>query len=76
MTDENSDDEGRSADVGAGGETGGDGDRRDRPPVPHRPGFEDTFWLVLLALIVLVLFVAGFLSDAGPASPGGSTGWH
>ncbi|WP_268256644.1 hypothetical protein [Kitasatospora xanthocidica] len=44
--------------------------------MPHRPGFEDTFWLVLLALIVLVLFVAGFLSDAGPASPGGSTGWH
>ncbi|MFF7993351.1 hypothetical protein ACFZDG_26580 [Kitasatospora xanthocidica] len=68
MSDEKSDDDGRSAE--------GEGDRRDRPPAPHRPGFEDRFWLVLLALIVVALFVAGFLSDAGSAGPDGYTGWH
>ncbi|MCU7827345.1 hypothetical protein [Kitasatospora sp. DSM 101779] len=52
-----------------------DGSRPGRPPRPS--GFEDTFWLVLLALIVVVCGLIGFLSDGSPA-PGSEniTGWH
>ncbi|MFE4258044.1 hypothetical protein [Streptomyces sp. NPDC056883] len=49
----------------------------DRPWGPSRPGFEDHFWLVLLALIVVVLFVVGLMgADAGGGHVDGYTGWH
>ncbi|MFD9593977.1 hypothetical protein ACFWA9_14620 [Kitasatospora sp. NPDC059973] len=74
---EDSDAEGRSD------QEDGDGDRPnrpDRPKGPYRPGFEDTFWLVLLGLIVAVLFLVGLLSslggDAGPANQDWNSGWH
>ncbi|MFD9123424.1 hypothetical protein [Kitasatospora sp. NPDC059571] len=60
---------------GRGGE--GEGGRPARPPRPYRPGPEDTFWLVLLAVIVVICGLIGFLSHGDPA-PGGQniTGWH
>ncbi|MCU7820261.1 hypothetical protein [Kitasatospora sp. DSM 101779] len=69
MLDEDNDAEDRADDR--------DGDRTDRPPRPYRPGPEDTFWLVLLALIVVVCGLIGFLSHGDPG-PGGQniTGWH
>ncbi|GHI82934.1 hypothetical protein [Streptomyces xanthophaeus] len=49
----------------------------DRPRDPFRPGFEDRFWLVLLALIVAVLFVVGLMGgDSGGGHPDGYTGWR
>ncbi|GGR53689.1 hypothetical protein GCM10010282_53370 [Streptomyces roseolus] len=40
-------------------------------------GFEDRFWLVLLALIVVVLFLIGLMgADSGPANQDGHTGWR
>ncbi|GAA5024502.1 hypothetical protein GCM10025734_83130 [Kitasatospora paranensis] len=52
-------------------------DRRGCPPRLYRPGFEDTFWLALLVVIVVICGLIGFLSDGGPG-PGGQniTGWH
>ncbi|MER6398151.1 hypothetical protein ABT263_19155 [Kitasatospora sp. NPDC001603] len=77
MAEKDSDAEGRSD------QEDGDGDRLnqpDRPKGPYRPGFEDTFWLVLLGLIVAVLFLVGLLSslggDAGPANQDWNSGWH
>ncbi|MFE5633053.1 hypothetical protein [Streptomyces sp. NPDC056543] len=49
----------------------------DRPRDPGSSGFEDHFWLVVLALIVVVLFLVGLMgADTGPAHPDGYTGWH
>ncbi|MEU7075809.1 hypothetical protein AB0B30_37410 [Streptomyces narbonensis] len=50
-----------------------DSDAEDRgthhQPDPNSSGLEDHFWLVLLALIVLVCFVIGFMNaDTGPAN--------
>ncbi|MEU1423985.1 hypothetical protein [Kitasatospora sp. NPDC005751] len=83
MADEGSDAEGRSDERRS---DEGDGDQPDRPDRPDRPkgpyqtGFEDTFWLVLLGLIVVVLFLVGLLSslggDAGPANQDWNSGWH
>ncbi|MEU2549106.1 hypothetical protein ABZ618_27340 [Streptomyces roseolus] len=62
MADGDSDDEGRSDDRSRGRNTS---------------GFEDRFWLVLLALIVVVLFLIGLMGgDTGPANQDGYTGWH
>ncbi|MCY0930977.1 hypothetical protein OTB20_33260 [Streptomyces sp. H27-H1] len=62
MTDEDSDTESRDD---------------DRPRSPGPSGFEDHFWLVLLALIVVVLFLVGLMgADTGPANQDGYTGWH
>ncbi|MFJ6783006.1 hypothetical protein [Streptomyces yangpuensis] len=62
MTDENSDVEDR-------------GDDRPRGAGPS--GFEDHFWLVVLALIVVILFVVGLMGgDTGPANQDGYTGWR
>ncbi|ELP70145.1 hypothetical protein ACKI1I_20440 [Streptomyces turgidiscabies] len=62
MIDENSDAEGRAD---------------DRPRGPSPSGFEDNFWLVALALIVVILFLVGLMgADTGPASQDGYTGWH
>ncbi|MFD3517975.1 hypothetical protein [Streptomyces sp. NPDC058657] len=49
----------------------------DRPRSSGSSGFEDRFWLVVLALIVAVLFLIGLTSaDTGPANPGVYPGWH
>ncbi|MFE4634501.1 hypothetical protein ACFRJ1_14165 [Streptomyces sp. NPDC056773] len=49
----------------------------DHPRAPRSPDFEDHFWLVLLALIVVVLFVVGLLgADSGGGHGDGYTGWH
>ncbi|MDX2391098.1 hypothetical protein ACWGHM_14435 [Streptomyces sp. NPDC054904] len=49
----------------------------DRPRVPSPSGFEDHFWLVALALIVVILFLVGLTSSAtGPANQDGYTGWR
>ncbi|WP_407841269.1 hypothetical protein ACE1OC_40480 [Streptomyces sp. DSM 116496] len=49
----------------------------DRPRSPSSTGFEDRFWLVLLALIVVVLFVVGLMgADTGGGHLDGYTGWH
>ncbi|MFI8086367.1 hypothetical protein ACIF6L_36915 [Kitasatospora sp. NPDC086009] len=75
MADQDSDAKSRSDE-----EDGDLPDRPARPNGPHRPGFEDTFWLVLLGLIVVVLFMIGLLSssggDAGPANQDWNSGWH
>jgi hypothetical protein len=70
VADEDNNAEGRSDE--------GDGERPYRPPDPYRPGPEDRLWLVLLVLIVVVLALAGLLSngDPGPANQDGYTGWH
>lgn len=58
----------------------GDGDPPDRPRGPDRPGPEDSFWVAVLVLIVVVLFLVGLLSnadmDTGPANQDWNTGWH
>ncbi|MFF9915342.1 hypothetical protein [Streptomyces sp. NPDC013457] len=49
----------------------------DHPPRPGPSGFEDGFWLVVLALIVVVVFLIGLMgADTGPANQDGYTGWH
>ncbi|MFE5966243.1 hypothetical protein [Streptomyces sp. NPDC056463] len=49
----------------------------DRPRDSGSSGFEDHFWLVVLALIVVVLFLVGLMgADTGPPNPDGYTGWH
>ncbi|MFD6109512.1 hypothetical protein ACWGQT_07195 [Streptomyces yangpuensis] len=49
----------------------------DRPRGPGSSGFEDRFWLVVLALIVVILFLIGFMgADTGPANQDGYTGWR
>lgn len=54
-----------------------DGDRTGRPPRPHPPGSEDTFWLVLLVLMVVVCGLIGLLTDGNPGlGRDGYTGWH
>ncbi|MEV8100444.1 hypothetical protein [Kitasatospora sp. NPDC085879] len=67
MPDDDNDVEGPSAER--------DSDRPGRPPRHY--GFEDTFWLVLLAVIVVICGLIGFLSNGDPG-PGGQniTGWH
>ncbi|MFE5676767.1 hypothetical protein ACFQ7B_14585 [Streptomyces erythrochromogenes] len=62
MTDEDSDVEDR-------------GDDRPQPPGPS--GFEDHFWLVVLALIVVILFLVGLMgADTGTGNQDGYTGWR
>ncbi|MFE7094243.1 hypothetical protein [Streptomyces erythrochromogenes] len=52
---------------------GGRGDDSHR----GRSGLEDHFWLVLLALIVVILFLVGLMgADTGPADQDGYTGWR
>ncbi|MFJ3841328.1 hypothetical protein ACIPY6_38280 [Streptomyces sp. NPDC090054] len=49
----------------------------DRPRVPGPSGFEDHFWLAVLALIVVILFLVGVMGAAtGPANQDGYTGWR
>lgn len=49
----------------------------DHPRTPGSSGFEDPFWLVLLALIVVVPFVVGLMgADSGGGHEDGYTGWH
>ncbi|MEU5920401.1 hypothetical protein [Streptomyces sp. NPDC047141] len=54
-------------------------DQGDVPPrAPGPPGdFPDTFWTVLLALIVLGLFLYGLTrGEGGGGHSDGYTGWH
>ncbi|MFF3017288.1 hypothetical protein [Streptomyces sp. NPDC057939] len=49
----------------------------DRPRHSIRPGFEDHFWLLPLALIVAVFFVIGLVgADTGGGHEDGCTGWR
>ncbi|MFH8253837.1 hypothetical protein [Streptomyces roseolus] len=62
-----------SADEGGAGEGRSD----DRSRRPKTSEFADRFWLVLLALIVVILFLIGLMGgDTGPANQDGYTGWH
>ncbi|MFD9082809.1 hypothetical protein ACFYYM_36520 [Streptomyces erythrochromogenes] len=49
----------------------------DRPRASGSSGFEDHFWLVVLALIVVILFLVGLMgADTGPGNQDGYTGWR
>ncbi|MFD6360743.1 hypothetical protein ACFWFX_12940 [Streptomyces roseolus] len=59
------------------GDDAGEDRSDDRARGPNPSGFEDRFWLVLLALIVVVLLLIGFMGgDTGPANQDGYTGWR